>query len=293
MNILLTGARGFTGAAFIKLAQSLGHTLTPLEIDLRDRTAVYGAILASTQKTPIDSVLHLAGVSFVAHDNPAEFSQVHVDGTLNLLDAISALHYKPERIVLASSATVYDANYCDHTGRALDELSPTLGNGPYAQSKLAMEVAARDRFSNLPLVIARPFNYTGPGQAAQFLIPKLVTHFVQRQARIALGNLQVEREFNDVLMVCHAYLTLLHFGQSGQTYNICTGQSYSLMGVVHLLEELTQHHIEIDINPAFVRAHDPARIVGNPEKLQTLFAQHQITWPAMTLRSTLERMLAA
>jgi nucleoside-diphosphate-sugar epimerase len=293
MNILLTGAAGFTGLAFTKFAQSQGHTVIPLQADLRDRAAVHSAVIAIAQQHTIESVLHLAGVSFVAHENVAEFSHVHIDGTLNLLEALSCLQPKPSHIVLASSATVYDASYCDRSGKALDEDSPTIGQSAYAISKLAMERAAQNHYPNLPIIIARPFNYTGPGQAGHFLIPKLVAHFAQQASRIALGNIEVEREFNDVTMVCQAYLALLAFGQAGQTYNLCSGQSYSLMSIVRTLSDLTHHQIAIEIDPKFVRAHDPARIVGNPQKLQQLFKQHNLPWESIALTQTLTHMLGA
>jgi len=69
-------------------------------------------------------------------------------------------------------------------------------------SKLAMEYMARTYAVRLPLVITRLFNFTGPGQDVNFVIPKLVEHFAQRAPSIALGNLDVEHEFNDVQSVC-------------------------------------------------------------------------------------------
>ncbi|MEZ5701533.1 MAG: NAD-dependent epimerase/dehydratase family protein [Burkholderiaceae bacterium] len=74
------------------------------------------------------------------------------------------------------------------------------------------------------------------------LIPKLVSHFAKRASSIELGNLHVEREFNDVRMVCDAYLRLLDKGVAGETYNVCTGRPYSLSEVIDQLEKLTRHH---------------------------------------------------
>ena len=285
MNVLLTGARGFTGLAFTQLAQSLGHSVSPIGADLRDVDALRRAVLDQQS----DTVLHLAGVSFPAHAQPEEFIQTHVQGTLNLLDALSSLPQPPKRVVLASSGTVYGNS---QDGR-FSESSPTLPIGAYAQSKLAMEEAALNHSSGLPIVIARPFNYTGPGQAGHFLIPKLVDHFARRSPTIALGNLAVEREFNDVQMVCSAYLALLEGAPSGQIFNICTGVGHSLTQILEELSRLTAHTIEVHINPLFVRANDPERIVGNPQKLEQLFSQLAMPWPAHSLSDTLARMLAA
>ena len=283
MNVLLTGARGFTGVAFTQLAQSLGHTVSPITADLRDLPALRSAVLAHAP----DTVLHLAGVSSPAHANPAEFTQVHIQGTLHLLDALSALPTPPSRIVLASSGTVYG----HHLNGDLTENSPAMPLGAYALSKLAMEEAALKNPFGLPIAIARPFNYTGPSQAEQFIIPKMVHHFAMRASTIELGNIAVEREFNDVNLVCQAYLALLEGAQKGEIYNICTGVGHSLTQVLQELSVLTNHALTVQLNPQFVRPNEPARIVGNPQKLQQLFSALKMPWPEIPLRVTLKRML--
>jgi len=131
-----------------------------------------------------------------------------------------------------------------------------------------MEHMALSYIDRLPIVITRPFNYTGPGQAPQFLIPKLVSHFARRADRIELGNLNVEREFNDVHMVCEAYLRLLVHGEPGNIYNVCSGQPHTLQHVINTLERITGHTMAVDVNPAFVRANEVHRLCGSPDKLQ-------------------------
>ena len=121
----------------------------------------------------------------------------------------------------------------------------------------------------LPIVITRPFNYTGAGQAPQFLIPKLVSHFARQASRIELGNLYVEREFNDVRMVCEAYLRLLDKGQPGQVYNVCSGQPHTLQHVINTLAHITDHPIAVDVNPTFVRPNEVHRLCGSPAKLHS------------------------
>ena len=44
MNILLTGANGFTGLHFIALAQQAGHAVTALQAELTQPQAVTDAV---------------------------------------------------------------------------------------------------------------------------------------------------------------------------------------------------------------------------------------------------------
>jgi len=145
----------------------------------------------------------------------------------------------------------------------------------------------------LPIVIARPFTYTGPGQKNQFVIPKIVEHFAKRLPYIELGNLNVEREFNDVRMICAAYLQLLYDGRNGEIYNLCSGQSHTLQSAIQLLTNLTGYFIEIRVNPAFVRKNEVHRMSGNPSKINSLFLAHNAVLKQYSLKATLEEMLKA
>jgi nucleoside-diphosphate-sugar epimerase len=260
MKILLTGAAGFTGLFFKRQAEAAGHTVWPLAANLTDKAAVAAEVL---QVAP-EAVVHLAAISFVGHADDTAFYAVNVLGTMNLLAAVAALPLAPTQVLLASSANVY--GNCDAS--PITETQAPAPVNHYATSKLAMEHMALTYADRLPIVVTRPFNYTGPGQAPQFLIPKLVSHFTRRADRIELGNLHVEREFNDVRMVCEAYLRLLAQGQPGQIYNVCSGQPHTLQHVINTLERITGHTMAVDVNPAFVRANEVHRLCGSPAKLQ-------------------------
>jgi GDP-6-deoxy-D-talose 4-dehydrogenase len=279
LKILVTGADGFTGRHFVRQAQAQKHTVVGLQSDLRDRTALDNEVAA----TEPDAVVHLAAISFVGHADVGAFYDVNVVGTLNLLDALGKLENAPSRVLLASSANIY--GNCEQSP-ITEEQAPAPVNH-YAMSKLAMEHMARTRLDELPIFIARPFNYTGVGQDISFVIPKLVDHFASKADVVELGNLDVEREFNDVRFVCEAYLRLLEHGQTGETYNVCSGHPAALRHVVDMLTSLSGHSLRVDVNPLFVRTHEVHCLCGDPGKLIKTIGQNE----QPSLEDTLRWML--
>lgn len=290
-RVLVTGSRGFTARHLRVVLQSRGARVLGLinegapgqdeyVADLTDADALARAV---AQARP-DFVVHLAGLAFVAHENPAGMYATNTIGSLNLLEAIDRLKHAPRRVVLASSANVYGAA----GDEPVEESTPTRPRSHYAASKVAMEAVARVYADRLSCTVTRPFNYTGPGQALHFLVPKIVDHFARRAARIELGNLEVERDFLDVRTVASLYADLLQCeGAGGVVVNLCSGQAVSLLSIVAMLQDITGHRIEVVTNPALVRDNDIRRLVGSTARLRDLLG----TRPVMDMERTLRDML--
>jgi nucleoside-diphosphate-sugar epimerase len=248
-------------------------------VDLLDRPLLHSAVKAIKP----DLVLHLAAIAFVAHGDVDEIYRVNVVGTRNLLDALAGLDDVPRRVVLASSANIYGNTDVDPIGEDV----PAAPANDYAVSKLAMEYMARIWSDRLPIVLARPFNYTGVGQSEQFLIPKIVGHFRRREKVIELGNLAVARDFGDVRDVAMAYRGLVQSERAvGRVFNICTGIGHTLGEVLAMMREIAGFDIEVRVNPAFVRANDVQRLVGSNAAISDVVDGTR----ARPLRETLEWM---
>lgn len=278
-TILLTGADGFTGQHFTTEAENRGFLVQPLKSDLANAADIANELSGQSY----DYVVHLAAISAVTHSDELALYQINLFGTLNLLQALSTQSPAPAKVIVASSANIYG----NATETPVGELTQPAPVNHYAMSKLAMEYMLNRYREQLPLVTVRPFNYTGAGQDERFVIPKLVNHFALRKASVELGNLSVEREFNDVRTVCSAYLDLLRLGTSNEVYNICSGKAYSLNNVIDILTRLSGHELELRVNPAFVRANEVHRLCGDPTKLEACLGE--IKHP--TLEETLNWML--
>ncbi|HYP82111.1 GDP-mannose 4,6-dehydratase [Variovorax sp.] len=283
MKLLLTGSNGFTGRPFRHHAQVAGYEVLPLHADLLDTDA----LTREVQSVQPDYVVHLAGIAFVGHSREEAFYGVNVLGTTNLLDALASLPSPPSMTLLASSANVY--GNCAQS--PISEDQPPAPVNHYAMSKLAMEYMARAYMHRLQLVVTRPFNYTGPGQDEAFVIPKLAKHFAERAPSVALGNLHVEREFNDVRSVCAAYLFLLQKGVAGEIYNVCSGRMHNLQEIIQEFERIAGHTMDVRVDPHFVRPNEVHQLCGNPGKLKNLMANAGLPWRLPSLTETLTSVL--
>lgn len=259
-RLLLTGAEGFTGQHLAAAASKAGFDVVGLQSDLTDADGVRQEVAAASPT----HVVHLAAISAVTHADQEAFYRVNLFGSLNLLDALKKSSVRPQKVLLASSANVYGNAEMDQIS---EEVCPKPLNH-YAMSKLAIEHMAATYADTLPLIFTRPFNYTGVGHDTRFVIPKIVEHFKQGASSLELGNLDVYREYNDVRMICDAYLRLLALGVDNETYNVCSGQAYSLREVIAKVEKVTGRCIEVAVNPAFVRANEVITLAGNPGKLK-------------------------
>lgn len=268
-KVLITGIDSFTGT-------HLSRHLKKSDYDVYGTSLFKGGdqkykcditnkddVLKVLQSVKPDYIIHLSAISFVGHGKDEEFYRVNTIGTTNILDALLELKIKPLKTILVSSATVYGNQGLE----ILDEsLCPQPANH-YGASKYAMESLAKGYFDKLPIIITRPFNYTGVGQAENFLIPKIVSHFKEAKRTIELGNLHVSREFNDIHFICEVYQRLLETTNNSQTLNIATNRGIKLLDVIDMMQEIAGYEIEVKVNPAFVRPNEIKSLTGSPKKL--------------------------
>lgn len=296
---LVTGANGFTGNYVVRKLAEAGHEVHALArpdtlgapanelasltyVDLVDLAAVESVV----DKVRPEWVVHLAAISFVAHNDIREIYNANVIGSRNLLQALSSVDRSPSAVLIASSANIY-GNV--QSGALTEDTIPQPVND-YAISKLAMEHVSHMFSSRVPIILVRPFNYTGVGQSTNFVIPKIVQHARSSTAKIKLGNIDIRRDFSDVRSVADVYLRLLGCpGAVGGVFNLCSGRTYSLREILSVVEEASNHKFDIELDPALVRRHEIGTLYGDGGRLSELIGPIEMP----PLEATLKWMLEA
>ncbi|MCM2459275.1 NAD-dependent epimerase/dehydratase family protein [Pseudomonas sp. CG7] len=241
-----------------------------------------------------DAVIHLAGQTFVpaAFRDPARTLNINLLGTLNLLQALKARGFTGT-FLYVSSGDVY--GQVSEDGFPITEQQPPAPCNPYAVSKLSAELLSLQWgiSEGWPVVVARPFNHIGTGQKEQFVIASAARQICRMQQglqtpQLAVGDIDVTRDFLDVDDVVSAYLALLAKGTPGRIYNICSGREQSVRSLIEQLADIAQIEIQLTQDAARLRTISQRRVCGSHARL------HQITgWkPETTTQQSLRSILS-
>lgn len=292
-RLLVTGLTGFVGRhlqAHIDSAQSVWELASPPGgVDL-----VRPETLEAWCSDPPDAVIHLAGQTFVPESfrDPSRTIQVNLLGTLNLLQALKRGGFNGT-FLFVSSGDVY-GQVAESVLPISEELAPKPRN-PYAVSKVAAELLCQQwgYAEDWRVLVARPFNHIGPGQAAGFVVPSMARQMVgraagERRVTLEVGDIDVTRDFLDVRDVVSAYFALLEGGRSGEIYNVCSGVERSVREVILQMAELEGISVDLVQDSARMRPADQRRVVGCAEKLKK-----DTGWmPSISITKTLRSVLS-
>jgi GDP-4-dehydro-6-deoxy-D-mannose reductase len=252
------------------------------DADLRDSAEVETVIEASKP----DAVFHLAGISTAqaADENPDVAWSTNVRAAEVLLDLIAtrrAAGTLDPAVVIVGSGEEYGAHEGTTPLREDAELRPaTL----YARTKVEQETVAlaRAKAAGIRVIAARPFNHSGPGQPATFLMPALVNRareaFEKRRDTIPIGNSTPVRDFLHVEDVVRAYIYLALRGVPGEVYNVCSGVGTSVADLANMVIDAVGQSMRWGFegnlpavravpDPALERVVDVPVLVGDPAKL--------------------------
>ena len=307
MTILVTGGAGYIGTHTVVELLNAGSEVIVLDnlsnssIEALNRveritgksvTFYQGDILnkALLQKVfsdhNIDAVIHFAGLKAVGESvaKPLKYYENNVTGTLILCQVMA--EFKVKNLVFSSSATVYG----DPASLPITEDFPTGATNPYGQSKLMVEHILADLHHSDPswnIARLRYFNPVGahasgligeePNDIPNNLMPFIAQVAVgKREALSVFGNDYPTHDGTGVRDYIHVVdLAIGHLKALEKlatkpglvTYNLGTGQGYSVLDMVKAFEKACGKSIAYQIAPR--RPGDIAACYANPEHART------------------------
>ncbi len=243
-TLVVTGAAGFIGSNFVRLALKRGHKVVGfdaltyaghkenleglgsqfslIEADIRDARAVRDAL----KEHQPDALLNFAAESHVDRSitNPLLFVETNVLGTANLLH--HTLEYwkgLPEekktafRYLQVSTDEVYGA--LGDTGK-FSETTPLNPHSPYSASKAGADllVHAWNHTYGLPTITTNCSNNYGPYQFPEKLIPHLLTCALAGKPLPVYGKGENVRDWIHVEDHCEGILLALEKAKPGSSY---------------------------------------------------------------------------
>jgi GDP-4-dehydro-6-deoxy-D-mannose reductase len=257
--------------------------------DLRDP----GFVAEAIESADLDCIVHLAAQSSVrrSFDEPATTLN---DGTLPALNLLNHIRESGEktRVLLIGSADEYGVVPPDDM--PIVESRTVKPGSPYALAK-----SIQNEFGTMfhalygvDAVMTRSFNHTGPGQREDFVLANFARQVAEikrgtREPVIEVGNLDIRRDFLDVRDVCDAYVVLLKKGHAGETYNVCSGNSYRIRDLLDRLCALAQIKVDVRVDEARIRPVDMPDLRGNGTKIY----EHTGWRPKLDINQTLKSML--
>lgn len=301
---LVIGAAGFVGNYLINemhandmevYATKLPHEqldnpyATVYDLDIMNKDAIV-ALLFEIRP---DYIFHLAAQSSVglAWKNPGLTIDVNIKGSVNLMDAVRELFYKP-RVLLIGSGEEYGHIRPGETPIS-EENSLRPGN-IYAATKACQNMIGNiySKAYDMELMMVRAFNHIGPGQLPMFVVSDFCKQVAEiekglREPVMKVGNLAAKRDFTDVRDVVKAYVKLIAVGVPGETYNVGSGNAQAIQEILNLIVSLSKVEIAVEIDPNKLRPVDVPIIEADITKINELTG-----WkPEIPLQQTIQETL--
>lgn len=303
---LIIGAAGFVGSYLIDHIQkhcvwSIVVTKMPQEtmacpgVDICDLDILAPeAIERLLEEQRPDYIFHLAAQSSVAVSwkNPGLTVDVNVKGSLNVLDAVRKLDYKP-RVLLIGSGEEY--GHVRENEVPVQEDNVLRPGNIYAATKACQNMigAIYAQAYGMDVMMVRAFNHVGPNQSPIFVVADFCKQTAEIEAGlkepvIKVGNLSARRDFSDVRDVVRAYVELMEKGKAGETYNVGSGNAVEIRKILDMILCRSKKEIRVEVEPSRMRPVDVPVIEADISKLKACIGWKQKITLEETIQDTLE-----
>jgi len=187
-----------------------------------------------------DIVVHLAARAGVrpSLQNPFLYTEVNVNGTLNVLDA--SIKSRVPKFIFGSSSSVYGINKKVPFSEDDTLLTPI---SPYAATKIAGEALSHSyaHLYSMPTVALRFFTVYGPRQRPDLAIHKFARMIVEGKAIPVYGDGSTFRDytyFDDIVKGIRAAIE--HEPQPYDIFNLGNSQTVQLKELISMLEAVLE-----------------------------------------------------
>lgn len=303
---IIIGAAGFVGgylARHLQVGYGMEVAVTKLPNETIDIEGVDVYNLDILNKEEIvnllfrvrpDCIFHLAAQSSVglSWKNPGLTVDINIKGSLNVMDAVRELYYKP-KVLLVGSGEEY--------GHIRDEETPITEDNRirpaniYAATKACQNMLGNiyAKAYDMNLMMVRAFNHIGPTQAPMFVVADFCKQVAEIEKELRLpvmyvGNLSARRDFTDVRDVVRAYALLIQKGRPGETYNVGSGHAVSIQEILNMIISLSNKSIEVKVDQNKLRPVDISVIEADTRKLKMETGWEQEISLQRTIKETLE-----
>lgn len=305
MKALIIGGGGFVGPYLVEhLAKDLGCEVTVTKTEREVLTFSDATIenldildveqiVSLLQKIRPDYIFHLAAQSSVSVSwkNPGLTIDVNIKGSVNVLDAVRKLDYKP-RVLLIGSGEEY-GHIREGECPIVEDNALRPGN-IYAATKSCQNMIGRiySEAYDMDVMMVRAFNHIGPNQTPLFVVADFCKQVAEiekglREPVMYVGNLSAKRDFTDVRDVVKAYGLLVQKGQKGETYNVGRGNAISIRELLDKILALSTKSIEVKVDTEKLRPVDVPIIEPDVTKINEATG-----WmPEISLDTTLKETL--
>jgi dTDP-glucose 4,6-dehydratase len=249
MRLLVTGAAGFIGSTYVRIAGEehdvrVLDKLTyagrrenlPEEVELIVG-AIEDPVIVREAMEGCDAIVNFAAESHVDRsiDDQEAFARTHVVGTSVLLDAARDLGLS--RYLQVSTDEVYGSI----ESGSFTEDSPLDPSSPYSATKAAGDllVSAHAHTYGIEALICRGSNNYGPRQYPEKLIPLMVLNALHGDPLPVYGDGRQVRNWLFVEDFCRAIHAVLLDGEPGRAYNVGGPDECENIEVVRRVIELT------------------------------------------------------
>lgn len=204
---------------------------TLVEGDIRDSHLLKDLF----RKDNITTVIHLAALAGVRNsiDNPLEYVDVDIKGTVNLLEACRENNI--QKFIFASSSSVYGSNPPPFS----ENQNVSCQVSPYAAAKEAGELFCKTYNSlyKLPIVVLRFFTVYGPRQRPEMAIHKFVNLINNNKEICVYGGSKTSRDYTFVDDIVDGITAAIALKCSYETFNLGNSSTVDINTLISIIED--------------------------------------------------------